>query len=201
MAKLINPADYIGNKYGRLTVLEIINKNYKGANRNFLKAICECGNIIEILPAQVRHGHTKSCGCIFKEMIINRNKTHGLATHTLHSIWSTMKGRCYGEYSIGYKHYGGRGITVCDEWKNDFMAFYNWCMANGWEKGLHIDRRENNGNYTPDNCRIVTQKVNNNNKRNNVSVTIGDKTKNMSQWHKEDGISIYTLRKIKRRVI
>lgn len=80
------------------------------------------------------------------------NKSHGLCKHPLYSKWCGMKGRCYQKNHTKYKNYGGRGITVCEEWKNDFLAFYNWSLANGWEEGLTIERNDVNGHYEPENC-------------------------------------------------
>lgn len=93
--------------------------------------------------------------------------THGLSKHPLYSVYRNMINRCENEKTPRYKDYGGRGITVCEEWRNDFIAFYDWCMANGWRKGLQIDRKMNDGNYTPQNCRIVTATINNRNQRTN----------------------------------
>jgi|ERR1700722_8864676 len=85
-------------------------------------------------------------------------KTHGLSTknHPLYSAWKNMKKRCYDENCPDYKWYGGKGVSVCDEWRNDFIAFYNWSISHGWAKGLQIDRIKVHGNYEPDNCRWLT---------------------------------------------
>ena len=95
----------------------------------------------------------------------NEKKTkHGLSRHRLYGVWRGMKLRCYNEKHEGYKNYGGRGIQVCDEWKSDFASFYEFCISKGWQKGLEIDRINNDGDYKPDNCRFVTPKENNQNK-------------------------------------
>ena len=90
---------------------------------------------------------------------------HGLSKDPLYSRWKTMKQRCYNPKCKSYKNYGGRGIQVCQEWKNDFLAFYNWAINNGYQKELEIDRKDNDGNYTPENCRFVTRSKNNKNRR------------------------------------
>lgn len=75
----------------------------------------------------------------------------------LYQVWSGIKSRCYNPKTANYKYYGAKGIGMCEEWRNDFMSFYNWCLANGWQKGLTIDRYPNDkGNYEPGNCRIAT---------------------------------------------
>jgi len=90
---------------------------------------------------------------------------HGHSGHLLYGVWRAMKARCYNSNNKKYEYYGGRGIIVCKEWLVDFMNFYSWAIKNGWEKGLQIDRKENDGNYEPENCRFVTSKSNNNNQR------------------------------------
>lgn len=93
-----------------------------------------------------------------------------------------IKDRCYNKNSKRYKDYGGRGVAVCSEWKNDFQAFYNWSMNNGYKKGLQIDRIDNNGNYEPDNCRFATAKENANNRRSNRYITVNNITHTLSEW-------------------
>jgi hypothetical protein len=96
-----------------------------------------------------------------------------------------MKHRCFSEKNENYHHYGGRGITVCQEWTANFKSFFDWAMANGWESGLEIDRRNNDGNYTPENCRIVTRKVNSGNRRSCVYITYNGKTQSLMGWCEE----------------
>ena len=95
------------------------------------------------------------------------NKKHGLGNHSIYALWQNMRSRCYREDSTGYKNYGGRGIEICKEW-HDFMTFYNWVVTHGYQKGLTIDRINNDGNYNPGNCRFTTYKVQANNKRQNI---------------------------------
>lgn len=91
--------------------------------------------------------------------------THGLSAHPLYRVYLGIKNRCYLKTDKAYKYYGDRGILVCDEWKQSFVSFYNWCVDNGYKKGLDIDRRDNDGNYEPSNCRLVERKINTRNKR------------------------------------
>ena len=112
----------------------------------------------------------------------------------LHRIWKGIKARCYNPNREAYSNYGGRGITVCDEWKNDFQAFYDWAMANGYTDDLTLDRIENDGNYEPDNCRWATRKEQGNNSRHNHLITAYGKTQTMQQWSDETGISYNTMK-------
>ena len=95
----------------------------------------------------------------------HKNYKHGLCEHPLYNVWKNMKKRCYNKNVYNYKSYGGRGIIVCDEWRNNFKAFYDWALNNDYEKGLEIDRVDNDGNYEPSNCRFVTRSENQKNKR------------------------------------
>lgn len=115
---------------------------------------------------------------------------HGKSNTRLYRIWSNMKDRCYNPNCRNYKHYGGRGIVMCDEWRHDFSAFYEWSMATGYDETaprgqFTIERNDNNGPYSPDNCRWATIKEQENNKRSNRLVTINGVTKTLSQWCEE----------------
>lgn len=106
----------------------------------------------------------------------------------LYTIWKNMKARCSNNASQN-SYYGARGITVCEEWRNSYQAFYNWAMANGYTDELTIDRIDVNGNYEPSNCRWATLKEQANNKRNNRLLTYNGKSLTVSQWTKELGFN------------
>lgn len=153
----------IGDKFNKLTVLEKTNQRI---NRSIIyKCQCDCGNITYVKSTNLIKGYIKSCGCLQRKMASKCNKTHGLSHTKLFYVWQDMIKRCFKENHHAYKYYGGRGITVCNEWKNDFMSFYNWAINNGYEEGLTIDRIDVNGNYEPNNCRWVTMKVQCKNRR------------------------------------
>ena len=118
---------------------------------------------------------------------------HGMSDTRLHKIWMKMRGRCYVVNNDHYKWYGARGITICNEWRDDFKAFYDWSMAHGYRDDLTIDRIDVNGNYCPENCRWVTMKEQCNNKRSNVYLEINGVTKNVRQWSEETGVKYATI--------
>ena len=104
-----------------------------------------------------------------------------------------MKNRCFDINDKRYERYGGRGITICDEWKNNFLAFYQWAMANGYDENLTIDRINNDGNYCPQNCRWATAKEQANNRSTNVHYKIGNVTKLLSEWCELFGLNFNTI--------
>lgn len=159
MKSIINP----GDKFYNLTIICEVEKNKR--QRKF-KCNCVCGNIVFAQMTNLKSGSTKSCGCFTK----NRLTTHGLSKTGIHRTWEGMKQRCYDSNQIAYKNYGGRGVEICDLWKNDFISFYNWCIENNWKKGNQIDRINNDGNYEPENCRIVSRKYNLRNRRNTFMI-------------------------------
>lgn len=123
-----------------------------------------------------------------------KNSVHGLTKHPLHGIWMNIKRRCYEEKCPAYKRYGGSGITMCDEWKDDFQAFYDWAVANGWKKGLEVDKDIKGGNiYSPSNCLIVTKKQNCNKRKSSHFVIINGESKTISEWADYAGIDQITL--------
>lgn len=183
----------VGEKFNKLTVLAECNKRDKHGNVVY-KCLCDCGNIRYVTSHNLRYGDVKSCGCTNHD-----GKTHGKTYTRLYRIYCGMKGRCYTKSNISYPRYGKRGITICNEWLNDFMAFYNWAYKNGYNEDLQIDRIDVNGNYEPSNCRWVNRKCNCNNKRNNVLLTFKGKTMTMMEWSRELNLNYDLLRCRKKR--
>lgn len=120
-------------------------------------------------------------------------KWYGLSNTRLNRIWRGFRQRCYNPNQPDFKYYGGRGITVCPEWKDDFKAFYDWAMSNGYQDNLTLDRIDCNGNYEPSNCRWVTMKVQTNNKRCNIRVVVDGKEMSLKELSKVTGIKYTTL--------
>lgn len=184
--------DLTGRKIGRLLVLEKAGSNGK---RTLWKCRCDCGNEIVAKTDSLTMQKKKSCGCLAKEIIIGNKyrQTHG-QTHTrLYQIWNTMKQRCLNKSCINHNTYYDKKIQVCDEWQNDFQAFYDWAMANGYNDTLTIDRIDNNGNYEPSNCRWVTMKAQQNNRSNNHIVTFRGETHTIAEWAEIKNIPPKTL--------
>lgn len=181
-----------GSRFGRLVVISDAGRSVKGNRQQYL-CKCDCGNEIVVIGKSLKSGNTKSCGCYKKQALLQANITHNLTKTPLYRVWATMKDRCFREKSPKYKDYGGRGITVCDEWLNDFKAFYNWSMANGYKCGLTLDRIDVNGNYEPSNCRWVTINQQANNKRNNIYLTKNGETHLAKEWSEILGINFYTI--------
>lgn len=166
MPKLI---DLTGKMFGRLLILERA-EDYilpKGGRVTQWKCQCESKTIVVVAGNSLRRGLTKSCGCFSEECRkATKNKTHGDSKTRLFNIWCGMKQRCNNPNAPKYQNYGGRGIAVCDEWKNSFEKFRAWVLNNGYSDDLTIDRINNDGNYEPDNCRWATVTEQNQNKRN-----------------------------------
>ncbi len=174
-------------KFSYLTTIELV--EIKDSKEMWL-CKCDCGNESIVSAANLINKHTKSCGNRKNHPVYIK---HGLCQTRIYNIYEKMKSRCYAESCGEYKWYGERGIKVCDEWKNDFMSFYNWAMANGYSNDLSIDRIDVNGNYEPNNCRWVDMKTQQNNRRNNKNISFNGETRTVSQWADKIGISQDTL--------
>ena len=178
-----NIEEYIGVKFGRLKIVDVISK--KGS---IVKCVCDCSKIHETNIYRLLSGNTKSCGCLYKENLSSISGSlpkHGQYGTRLYNIWSNMKWRCSPKDKD--HHYYDNGVKVCKEWE-EFASFYEWSINNGYSPSLTIDRIDNNGDYTPFNCRWVNAKVQANNRSTNHFIQVGDEIKTLSQWMEIFGI-------------
>ena len=149
-----------GKKFGKLTAVSYYGNDKYGNALWFCK--CECGNIKICLGSQLRTGHTKSCGCWQRETAKKGKLIHGYSRTALYKRWFAIKSRCENTKNPSYKNYGGRGITMCNEWR-DFLVFQEWALNNGYEQSLTIERVDVNENYEPNNCIFANRTVQNRN--------------------------------------
>lgn len=171
-----------GSKRSRLTIHgePFTARGADGKLRWHIRTRCECG-VEKAMLCQNAY-KAVSCGCMTAEICVEVHTTHGGSRSRLYKVWKGMHSRCYHESHKKFKDYGGRGITVCESWLKDFAVFREWAMVNGWTPELEIDRRDNDGNYCPENCRIVTHTVNNWNKRTSVFGEAFGETKCLAEW-------------------
>lgn len=183
--------DLIGKRFGRLTVIEKIGLDEKKQNVLW-RCKCDCGNEDIVRTSHLMDGSTRSCGCYARDVTSKRSTKHGDykgdKPTRLYKIWYDMKSRCKYESTNGYERYGGRGITVCEEWDTDYTKFKEWALLAGYQEGLTLDRIDNNGNYCPENCRWVTMKEQARNRTTNHYITYNGETKCVTEWAEEFGI-------------
>lgn len=163
----------------------------KSGDRSWrVKCKCDCGNTKDIMVYQVLNGSVKSCGCLRNTLY---TKQDGRSKHPLYGIWRQMMQRCYNPKSKIYYRYGGRGIVVCDEWHN-FFNFAKWSDSiGGRPNGFTIDRINNDGPYSPDNCRWASMKTQNMNKSDNIVIQYNGKSQTLAEWAKDLNINWITL--------
>ena len=182
--------DITGQKFSRLTVIERTANSKAG--KSMWICTCDCNGINQVIAvgSDLRSGKTKSCGCYRRDRASKEHRTHGLRKSPIYAIWCGIKKRCYNQNEPSYKNYGGRGIKMCGQWLADFISFYEWAVLSGYEKGLTIDRIDNDGNYEPSNCRWATRKEQCRNRRSNINVEIDGSTKTLTEWCEVYGIKI-----------
>lgn len=182
--------DLTNKAFGLLTVRKL--KCVKN-HRRIWECECKCGNIKDIREDSLKK-YTRSCGCLILESARQkgRGNKHGMSHTRIYNIWAGMKSRCCNPKDTSYYLYGARGITVCTEWLNDFQAFYEWALENGYADNLTIDRIDVNGNYEPSNCRWATAKEQRENQRQ-YEITYNGETHTLLEWSDITGIKYATL--------
>lgn len=187
-----------GEVYGRITVLK-----HAGSDGHYTQYECRCDgphedgqpHFFTVAGVHLKNGSVVSCGCRREELrrTIAKHavKTHGLSSHPLYTIWNGMMQRCYNPKESGYPDYGQRGITVCQSWHDvkNFIAD----MGGTYKPGLSIDRRDNDGGYSPSNCRWVSRMVQANNMRSNVLIEIDGRKASIAVWARRFGINPQTV--------
>lgn len=183
----------IGQRFGILTVIEDAGNDQRG--NSLWLCQCDCGNTKVIRGSKLKEGQNLSCGCQWHAYNEKRNEgirkskiTHGLSGRRLYYIYDNMMKRCYDQKSEKYPNYGGRGIIVCEEWRTDRQAFFDWAMSSGYSDDLTIDRIDVNGNYCPDNCRWATPKEQANNRTSNRYLEYNGETHTVIEWAELLGI-------------
>ena len=189
MTKII---DMTGERCGRLEVIGYAGSRKKSA---YWTCKCDCGNTCEVSGQLLRAGKTTSCGCFAKEIHAKQHRTqNGLSNTPLYRVWHGMRTRCNTPSDTNYKYYGAKGVKVCDEWNSSFQAFYNWAMNSGYTKGLSIDRIDCLGDYSPKNCRWITQREQMNNVTTNHKIAYNGEVKTLAEWASEVGIARDTFK-------
>lgn len=179
------PLDIVGQKYGKLTVVEYlgIRRANCGHTASWFKCICDCGNECEKKGTTLKTGKSNSCGCLYKELAHKKPNYHGKRNIKLYQVWCSFRRRCNSPTDAAYKNYGGRGIGYAPEW-DDYLTFERWAFENGYKQdvGLTLERIDVNKGYTPENCCWASRKRQSNNKRNNLYFTLDGVTHTLAEW-------------------
>lgn len=184
-----------GQRFGRLVAIEPL-KERSGNGYVVWRCKCDCGKEVNVQSRYLTGGGTTSCGCYSKEVHADMLKKHGKSRSRLYRVYMTMKSRCENPNAHEYDNYGGRGVKICDEWQN-YEAFSEWAKNNGYEEEQRgkctLDRIDTDGDYEPSNCRWVTMKIQQRNRRNNKLITYKGETHCISEWAEIAGIRYGTF--------
>ena len=193
--------DLTGRRFGSWTVLYRMDDHVTKSGYKFTRWMCkcDCGTERPVLANALNSGKTNSCGCLHREIakqVCHDNfVTHGESKSRLYKIWSYMKKRCTNPNASNYADYGGRGITVCSQWLDDYGSFAKWANEHGYQDNLSIDRIDVNGDYSPDNCRWSTMTEQANNKRSNTHIEHNGEVHTISEWSRITGVSTSRIHK------
>lgn len=185
-------SDIIGFKFGKLLPVRLNPIRTKSRGKRF-DCLCDCGKKVVVRASSLRGG-VESCGCLRVDLLKKRVTKHGMTTHSLYNVWSGMIQRCENNKNPRYKNYGAKGISVCRRWRENSSSFFEWAIKNGWEKNLHIDRKNNNKGYSPENCHFISPAENNRNQSTSCRWMVKGKVFNSSTTAgKEFGVSKSTI--------
>ena len=178
-----------GQRFGRLVVIEYIAKSY-------WRCRCDCGNLTDARYCDLRRGLKRSCGCLKIEVEAVIHRTHGLSYSSEYHIWATMIARCTNPRAVGYENYGGRGIFVCERWRGEH-GFTNFYADMGPRPSLKhsLERKDNDGPYSPENCMWATRQEQNANSRHCRYITVEGLTKTIAEWSRLKGTCEATIRR------
>ena len=193
----------IGRQFGRITVINFHETDKHGQFKWL--CLCSCGKETTVNSASLNSGNTRSCGCLIGDAAKETHTKHGLSEHPLYFVWGQMRERCYNPKCRGFKNYGARGIEICREWRDSFASFYEWAKRLGYQRGLTVERINNNGNYSPWNCRLATHPEQCQNTRNtkldrDKVLCIRMDSRPFEEIAKEYGIHPHTVYCVKKRI-
>lgn len=186
----------IGDIFGRWKVIGFDNErsnNKRGRKYYFCECQCNDKTIKSVCGDSLTSQKSTSCGCYNRKRVSETTSKHRSSNSNLYDVWINIKQRCLNKNNPNYKNYGGRGITICNEWVNDFEKFQKWSIENGYKKGLNIDRKDNDKGYSPENCRFITYIENQNNKRTNTYIKFNNETETITNWAKKLNMNPRTL--------
>lgn len=187
MSKLI---DMTGKRYGMLEVIGRAPR--RGKQGTFWECKCDCGNTTIVSSSGLKRG-TRSCGCLKGIVSKQRSTTHGMTKSKLYYCWSNVKQRCCCETNKAFKNYGGRGIKMCEDWKNSFESFARWAASAGYKEGLTIERIDVNGDYCPENCKWISLSDQATNRRSNIVVDYNGESHCLSEWCEMYDVDYYLV--------
>lgn len=183
-----NDEKWIGQKFGKLTVIEPVYER----NRWLWRCKCECGNETIVWPNQIMRGKQNACHCGKSKTFHEMYYVHGESHTRLHNIWKGMRKRCNNKNSSRYDFYGGRGIKHCDEW-NDYLTFKKWAVGSGYDDTMTLERIDVNGDYCPENCKWIKAEEQQKNKRNTIRVEENGETLCLKDWCDMHGMNYRTV--------
>ena len=193
--------DLVGKKFNRLTVVRPLGKHERKTKGYNWLCQCDCGNYVHANGSKLKSGHAKSCGCMVAEHIGNVNRKYKRVSKRLYGVYKSMLSRCQDTNHREYHNYGGRGIKICSEWLGEvgYDSFSEWAFSNGYDETLKfgectLDRIDTNGNYEPNNCRWITNKEQQSNRRDCIILEYNGEKHNVVQWSEILNISEHKIR-------